>query len=1257
MCAVIQGQHPQPVEHHFLALQHIAPPGKACGLGQQEMELVIHDMIRTKKWQQARTLMAQRPDLELDPKDQYLLDMQTASAGFFSAKNEAGSASYKAQLINLMGKLYETPELHDEDTLSSAAEFSADLEQPVLAARYYRLLADNFPQDRSDHFEECARVLKRFHIYTESADCYESAIASTNDPVRKTQLQVRLGRLHQGHGESPAAISTLESLVATVPDDKGALDYAASFALEIGRPDLAYPLYASLAQVEPERAIFWYEKAAKWSEASNLPGLSAEYILSIRDLSDEQYHEELTQRRQKLLVAAGRNEEALNTIFERITANPDSGDVLIEGITLAQSMGLTQQASEWNEELLSIRPYDIDAMTRQVSFSMATQRLADALSWSKKLLEQEPYERAHHVRIAQLEEWTGNVDNAMKKRKWLAENYPSIDNDKELLRLAELNWDSTTAANTLRRIARTTPLSTEDLFKLVKLYEQDGTPHLAASALEEMLGGKDDAMILRELATLHVRHINFEAALATWEKFANRFGRSAEESLHRMELLWRLKRPEEAVAVADPIDQFNSNSASQYQLSLLTELGWRYRRPELVFAAAPYLDRIDNEDFSYINNRRLVQSLIDENNYEQAVVTSENLWRRTDEISYLLTAIDIALREDIYPHKERFLDANGDLLKVREIPDYWLSVADYYNRTSDMPAAIETYRNTLAAHPDNKDAMSGLIWSLLGSDTDDETLITELDKYEALATKTPKLWNPYAVGYLRAGDPKSSLRWFSKLMARGDNDYNILLSFADALEQSGNTNHSFKVRQYAMGQLLPRAMAEADGKIDQLGRDYISLLRSFGSAAENEAWTQKLVSGIDHSSPEEGAWRRELAASWYLATQRNEYARLVMTKMHERRMESPVWQRLAVALTDNNLPEVKEILASSKGTLSSGDEILALRKLGHEQQAFTIAKNIVENSNSATESNIAREHLMSMRGSRPGYYAGRISQRELGDLDITESGLSLRHTLSATDIGFEIDYKRNQISSSQVALTNDSEENIEISAHFGNNTRGGRLTAGVSSYGTDDLNYTGGAYHIRDLEGKREFTSEMTFNEVPDSTTASQRLNAKQDRAELALRSNFGKREFIKLSGNVSELSTRDTDERILRGFGASVELGTTGSIGSNNWTMGVIATGTRNEQNLFRSEQSQLALSASLFRGGIKADYPSAASPRYQLSARVGHNWNSEQLDLQLQAGAGFRLLGNDELSFQVEHQSGVEALLINESNSTVGVQYTNHF
>jgi len=160
-------------------------------LSEEEMLAVIHNMIRSKKWRQARTLMAQRPDIVLDPRDQFLLNVETASAGFYGAENEARSASYKAELINLMQGLYDTPVLHDEGTLTQAAEFSADLEQPDLSSSYYILMAETFPAKAAINYNLCGRTLQRFGKYGGAADCYQNAVATAEDPVKRNEQQTQ----------------------------------------------------------------------------------------------------------------------------------------------------------------------------------------------------------------------------------------------------------------------------------------------------------------------------------------------------------------------------------------------------------------------------------------------------------------------------------------------------------------------------------------------------------------------------------------------------------------------------------------------------------------------------------------------------------------------------------------------------------------------------------------------------------------------------------------------------------------------------------------------------------------------------------------------------------------------------------------------------------------------------------------------------------------------------------------------------------
>ena len=1261
-----------------LDIAYIKARDASGDLAANEMRYVIQSMIRGSRWEEARTLMARRPDIRIPGKDLFVLHLETATAGYFGSDNQARSASYEAKLISLLTEFLDKRDLQDVSTLTRASEVATQLKQPELIATYAMLLSEADPDNDVAWLEHCATTLASNQMPGLAENCYRSAIAKEDDKTKNFQLNFKLSQLLITTSDKFETDVELEKLVASVPRDQQSVEDLAKFVLANERPDLAYPLYALMSSLDNNRSIYWLEKAATWAEASNQPGIAAEYVLDIGNLADRKYAAAFAERRQRLLLAAGRNEEAVVAFRERLAADADNTELLLEGIELSSALGITDQAQEWNERLLTYVPDDIDAMNRQVNYSIAAGDLNTALTWARKMVDNDPQNNQTRVKLSQLEEWNGNIDNAMQQRQWLAVHRPSMQNDRELIRLAELNWDSRVAADAMRRVASREPLNSEGVLKLVALYEQDGRPDLAADALNEMMQSSyaqagSQAMLLRELAALHRRHSDFENSLKAWEQIADRFGRSGEESINRMELHWRLNQTDGALAAAKGVDKYSLANATKQQLLLLSELGWKHRRPELVFAAAPWLERspMDNDERITLGNR-MVQARMDTGEFKMAVEVSERLWRKTGEQKFLLTAINVALRENIYPHAERYLDANHELLELREIPDYWLTIADYHNRNQDEVAALDTYRNTLLMQPDNADALAGLIWTSLGTNADADTLSEILEQHEAAATDNPDLWAPFALATMRTDDVEDSLRWFSKIMHQDDHDYNILLAFADALDQTGNTTHAYKVRSYALNKLRPLVAAQSPIETNDLVRDYVSLLHTYGSASENEAWTQRVLQDIPDNSDQESAWRQELAASWYLATQRNDYARLVMTKLHEKRLAAPVWQQLALAINENNTNSIKEILASAND-LSTTDQIIALRKVGRENEAYQLAQSVM-NSSSGLARSIAQDQVIALRGSRPGYFSSGVKQRQLGSLDITESDLALRHTLNARDFGIALEYQRNNLTSDEFLINNSTEDDIAVTAHYGNSRRDVRLTTGINSNGSDDLSYTSGRFSIRGDNGRRELTTEVAFNEIPGSA-AQLRLAAKRNRAEVTFETSVGKNEFVKVTGNVNEVAARDESSRFSAGAGGSFEFGTRGSFGSNNWSMGLIASGQVNDQrgelpvalsqlsqntdfeSLFADESQELAISASLVRGGIASDYPQAASPRYSLNARLGHAWPTNSTAVQLSAGAGLRVLGNDELSLQLTHDRNVELQTDDNSISTIGIRYINHF
>jgi len=302
------------------------------------------------------------------------------------------------------------------------------------------LLASADPANDVAWLERCAAILADHHMPGEAENCYRSAIAKA-DEKKRYELSFKLVQLLTTTPDKFSAGVELEKLVGSVPQDQESIAELAKFVLANERPDLAYPLYARLSVLDGDRAIYWLEKAATWAEASNQPGLAAEYVLDIGNLAEDTEAVVFAKRRQKLLLAAGRNEEALLAFRERLNANEGDTSLLLEGIDLATSLGMNTQAQEWNETLLLYRPSDLDALNRQINYSLGDGQLSDALFWARKLVDNDPQNNNYRVKLAQLEEWNGNPKEAMQQRQWLAEHRPSMQNDRELIRLAELNWD------------------------------------------------------------------------------------------------------------------------------------------------------------------------------------------------------------------------------------------------------------------------------------------------------------------------------------------------------------------------------------------------------------------------------------------------------------------------------------------------------------------------------------------------------------------------------------------------------------------------------------------------------------------------------------------------------------------------------------------------------------------------------------------------------------------------------------------------
>jgi hypothetical protein len=144
---------------------------------------------------------------------------------------------------------------------------------------------------------------------------------------------------------------------------------------------------------------------------------------------------------------------------------------------------------------------------------------------------------------------------------------------------------------------------------------------------------------------------------------------------------------------------------------------------------------------------------------------------------------------------------------------YWLLRGADLAAEGNVGKAQDAFVRALRLEPDNKAAISGLLYSLItqvaggasGDDTAQSRLLHQLVRFRKLAGKDDELWRAYAAGALVLGDPWEALHWFRAGWRDWDRPPRELLFVADWAEALESTGHALLARRL-IRQLLPRLL-------------------------------------------------------------------------------------------------------------------------------------------------------------------------------------------------------------------------------------------------------------------------------------------------------------------------------------------------------------------------------------------------------------------------------------------------------------------
>jgi len=1245
-----------------------------------ELSSFIDAMLESGQTDRLDSLLKDYPGIVLSRQQLYRLELERAVAAFYKTGSKPADNLETIALRNSLANVAQESDMHTSSLVRRGLALSKGLQQHDLVKSWYQTAfnsSDNDSGDSRSLFEkqekaelmkDCGEYFTAHQRYATAIDCLQDAIAITDDRDQQLSLQLLMMTAIASVG-NPVELETLiRQITSHQPKSNLQLQETARAFLAAGRADMAYPLYAELATSDSGNRHEWLKQATKWAEASSEPAVAAGFLQQILDLNISKNPAEDQKQVRDLWIASGENEKALEQVYTRLEINSRDMSALRQGVALAQGLNLLAQAKLWNEQLLQENPDDIAGIKNQTSLSLAAGELEEAARWANIAVVIEPDNIESRRTLAQVSEWAGRPDEAEQHWAWVARKSADAESYGHIMRLAEMNYRPAAAADAASMLSLLKNPSEESIEKLIELHELDGRPGDAAKAIRNVIKSNgSSAFLLSRLGRLYQYHSKFTESLSVWNEFEEKYAPTTESRLARSELNWRLNKPEEANRVARELDRSdNLSDASDYHIRMLAELAWRYDEPELGALIQPSLNELEDPAAKKFFRERRVRTAMEAKEYDKAFAIANKFWRETGEISKGLIAMEAANLMEDRSAIDTFLVDSVENSRLQGEARYWLIAANRLTQLGRSTEADEAYSKAMTLEPQNADVIGGMLWQQIGN-ANDGKLQASLDKYAEIADTEPSLWSAYAVGYLRVGDATTSLQWFSRQIEGMESDYGMMLTFADALEAAGQVDSAFRVRRFTLTQLRPLlAAAASDGNADIL-RQYAAQMTRYGGVAGSEDWTNYLLASDFNANPAEKFWREDVGISWLMSTQRHEQARLIMARLHEERVRQPAWQRLAMALHDNNHSQIKAVLASGE-SVSAGNRILALSALGQDRRAMKATTRALRSRIGLSERQLAEQQYVYLRGSLPSYTNANTSTSRTSTLDVQRAGLALRHSFLNRNLGVNVEVRRSDIADS------DQRDELILTLGFGGRSRGGSLTTGIINADDTDVSYTQGRYYRQSKSGHSQIAIEFGVNESAAQSPTLQ-VAALQNRASVEYETSFGSREYLRLRADAQELFTRVDEAKIARGIEARGELGIRGNIGSNNWSSNVSLASSRYSRedtlpaelqlsptssfdSILADNFTSLAFGASLSRGGIGSDFPQVSSPRYFLNGTVAHAWPERAFGVLFEGGVGMRVVGSDELSLSFSHDSLASELGRGDANSTgFGVNYRYHF
>ena len=564
-----------------------------------------------------------------------------------------------------------------------------------------------------------------------------------------------------------------------------------------------------------------------------------------------------------------------------------------------------------------MRPYDQKSYQLAYDIFLGNGNLADAYLVAESAVRQVPQETAWHKRLAQVAEWYGKPEIALREWSWLSRHGGGEAAMLEVLRLAPGLSAYDTLIDVWKERATKRSLDEAQWRALADLYEQAGSVSEGIHYFEAQYARKNAPLLLELAARLAQRSGEDELANRLYWALINRHGINTERLLKVT--AWYLQKGQYQNAY-ELLKKYTADADKKdfTTLKLLADLAWELQHDE--DATENYRRLAASGNMSKEGFGRLI-FLLGTAHQEEAAALAELAYQRFDDNEMLLKALEIhAARHDLSAQKRLFesVAAHHDST-VFNNPRFFMMRAQYFQATGNYQAARKDYFHSVAIAPNDVNAMNGILWFLI--DAHEHAALREIiKKIDAKSAKNnTAYWGVLAAAYQELGQPARAIGYYTRQLRANRRDFLWLVGYADALEQNHQAGMAWRVRQQAwkqMNRTLQNKVVSPPFTPDLLAAARLTILNAphdpaldlVRSVLRQDRLIKRDVAA-DHLT-------NEFVLGWAASKEQHANAKAWLWRRYGLSLKRPLWAEAMIALANNDTERLNHLIAEQSDGLS-----------------------------------------------------------------------------------------------------------------------------------------------------------------------------------------------------------------------------------------------------------------------------------------------------------------------------------------------------